>query len=737
LIHGNDAAKLLGQNTFGKEYLTMTMTVTMKTAIPVALMTALLCAAGVALADERLDRLSEDERAWLEEEVVYIIAKEEREVFLDLETFEERQRFIEAFWDRRDPNPATLENEFAKEHYERLEYAVRVLGRDATRPGWKTDRGRYYIMLGPPAEIQRYDGSNEVVTIELWLYNGDTSAGLPARFNLLFFRPNDIGEFELYHPFGDGPEALLHDGFSLRTNQNLAVDLLETVSIDLARASLTVDLSDPTSQMFSARNSRDPQLLRVRPSMGVDRDLAAIEDYPVRKVDTDYLRGYLDYGNRVSADYSFNYIDSRSVFSVLIGPSNTSFVHYSIELEPNDLSLEANEDRSEFYTTLEVTLELRNREGQLLALTQNEPFLRLTATEFEQARAFPFAYRDNFPTLPGLYNVSVILRNRATKEYTVEERDIVVPEISPDESRLGEIVFSSKLDHVLDATESTHKTFQFGSIELDPVPETVFTIDSTAQVLVQVIGPSNGQKVRFSLISEKDSEVKTWHTEDVPVTDLVNGTVTVGVPLLGIDSGEYSLRTELIGEGEAVVSSREDALLVSPRTSIPRAGFVYRHSFNADVPGLLDMTLGEQLMVRGRLEESEERLRRAVEAGNPQLPMARWKLASAVLFRRGADEALELLQPLAEQFPNQVEVVEGLGFAYYIKNDYEKAVGYLEHAQTLRPADTSLLNALGDCYQNVSNIEKAREMFERSLEMNPSQEGVKTRLAELSPAAAR
>ena len=134
----------------------------------------------LVLADERLDRLSEDERAWLEEEVVYIIAKEEREVFLDLETLDERQRFMDAFWDRRDPNPATLENEFAKEHYKRLEYAVRVLGRDSTRPGWRTDRGRYYIMLGPPAEIQRYDGSNEVVTIELWLYNGDTSAGLPA-----------------------------------------------------------------------------------------------------------------------------------------------------------------------------------------------------------------------------------------------------------------------------------------------------------------------------------------------------------------------------------------------------------------------------------------------------------------------------------------------------------------------------------------------------------------------------
>ncbi|HXV62538.1 MAG TPA: GWxTD domain-containing protein, partial [Vicinamibacteria bacterium] len=343
---------------------------------------ALALFARVAGADERLDRLSDDHRAWLEEEVVYIITPEEREVFLNLGTVEERNLFLEAFWQRRDPNPATLENEAMVEHYRRLEYATRMLGRDAPRPGWKTDRGRYYIILGEPAEIQRYDGSNEVVSAELWLYNGDTRYRLPARFNLLFFKDNDVGEYELYHPYSHGPERLLHDGFSLRTNQNIAVDILETISVDLARASLTIDLSEPTAQMFSGRNTRDPMLLQVRPSMAVDSNLADIVEYPRRKVNTDYLDGYLKYGNRVTADYSFHYINSRAVFAVLVGPENTSFIHYSIEIDPENLSLEMNDDETAYYTTLQVSLELRNTEGQLLAISENQPFLQLTASQF-------------------------------------------------------------------------------------------------------------------------------------------------------------------------------------------------------------------------------------------------------------------------------------------------------------------------------------------------------------------
>lgn len=689
-----------------------------------------LLVAPLGRADDRVDRLDDDSRAWLEEEVVYIITPEEKDVFLSLETKEERDRFIEAFWHRRDPNPATLENEAMVEHYRRLEHAVRVLGRDATVPGWKTDRGKYYIILGEPADIQRYDGYNELVETELWIYNGDTSAGLPARFNLLFFKENNVGAFQLYHPFSDGPEALLNAGYGFRTNQNLAVDLLETISVDVARASLTIDLSEPTAQMFSARNTRDPQLLQVRPSMAVDRNLADIEEYQIKKVNTDYLQGYLDYGNRVSADYSFNYIVSRSVFAVLAGPKQTPFLHYSLEIDPGNLSLEMNEDKTSFYTTLDVTLELRNKEGQLLAMTQNSPFIQLSATDFERASAFPFAYRDSFPLLPGDYLVSVILRNRLTKEYSVAETEVSVPELARDQAFLSSLLLASNTESHMAATEDEHKTFQLGSFELDPVADGVFAIGSNIHAVSQVVGGSGGERVRFSLLS---GEGAVMHTEDVRVSD-VSGVVAADLPLLQLEAGTYQVRAELLDAAGAVVAGGvyERKVTLSPRTTIPRPAFVYRHSFNSEVPGLLEMTLGEQLMVQGRLDEAEAKLREAVAAENPNLDMAKWKLASAVLFKRDADEALRLLLPLEAGYPDQIEVVEGLGFSFYIKEDYGKALTYLEHARALRPPDTSLLNAIGDCYEQMSDSAKAREAFEQSLALNPGQEGVKARLAGLS-----
>ena len=87
-------------------------------------------------------------KKWLEEEVPYIITDEERSAFLQLQTNEEREQFIEAFWQRRDPTPDTVENEFKEEHYRRIAYTNERFSSGI--PGWRTDRGRIYIMWGPP-----------------------------------------------------------------------------------------------------------------------------------------------------------------------------------------------------------------------------------------------------------------------------------------------------------------------------------------------------------------------------------------------------------------------------------------------------------------------------------------------------------------------------------------------------------------------------------------------------------
>jgi len=98
--------------------------------------------------------LSKTYKKWLDEDVRWIISDEEREAFLKLSNDEERDQFIEQFWLRRDPTPDTVENEFKEEHYRRIAYANEHFA--AGIPGWRTDRGRMYVMYGAPDEIDSH-----------------------------------------------------------------------------------------------------------------------------------------------------------------------------------------------------------------------------------------------------------------------------------------------------------------------------------------------------------------------------------------------------------------------------------------------------------------------------------------------------------------------------------------------------------------------------------------------------
>jgi GWxTD domain-containing protein len=93
-------------------------------------------------------------KKWLSEDVAWIITDEERQAFKQLSNDEERDNFIEAFWQRRDPTPDTEENEFKEEHYRRIEYANEHFA--AGIPGWKTDRGHIYVVYGAADEIDSH-----------------------------------------------------------------------------------------------------------------------------------------------------------------------------------------------------------------------------------------------------------------------------------------------------------------------------------------------------------------------------------------------------------------------------------------------------------------------------------------------------------------------------------------------------------------------------------------------------
>lgn len=109
---------------------------------------------------------------WVEQDVAYITTDEEQFAFQRVTNNDERFSFIEWFWIRRDPTPKTVENEVKQEHYRRLAYANRKFTSDV--PGWRTDRGMIYVLLGPPDRIELPPPSGSTASklfSEIWHYS--------------------------------------------------------------------------------------------------------------------------------------------------------------------------------------------------------------------------------------------------------------------------------------------------------------------------------------------------------------------------------------------------------------------------------------------------------------------------------------------------------------------------------------------------------------------------------------
>jgi GWxTD domain-containing protein len=162
--------------------------------------------------------LSPEDKKWLDEDVAYIITPQERQAFLQLSNEEEREQFIEAFWQRRNPNPDSNYNSYKEKYYERFAYANEHFS--SGEPGWKTDRGRIYITWGKPDVQDDHDaggpyerpfeeggGSTTTYPFEDWTYN--YLPGIGTNVKLEFVDECWCGEFHLTTDPGE-KDALLH-----------------------------------------------------------------------------------------------------------------------------------------------------------------------------------------------------------------------------------------------------------------------------------------------------------------------------------------------------------------------------------------------------------------------------------------------------------------------------------------------------------------------------------------------
>src|SRR5216683_2893455 len=121
---------------------------------------------------QKKQKLEKNYRDWLERDVAYIITKDERDAFLKLNTDEAREKFIETFWEIRNPSPGSPTNSYKDEIYQRIAFADARFGIGSGVEGWRTDRGRTYITLGPPQQKQVLRNSANLFPIEIWFDGG-------------------------------------------------------------------------------------------------------------------------------------------------------------------------------------------------------------------------------------------------------------------------------------------------------------------------------------------------------------------------------------------------------------------------------------------------------------------------------------------------------------------------------------------------------------------------------------
>jgi len=348
--------------------------------------------------------LSEPQRRWLEEEVVYLITAAERDRFRALESDAERDRFIEAFWKARDPIPETTANERREEHQRRLRHAKQVLGRGVSRPGWQTDQGRAYILLGPPHTIERHGIEGPTFPLELWFYTSEPDSGLPAAFFLLFVRKQGAGELRLYDPISDGAASLV-TGFDaeLMNPAQIYRMLRREVSPDLAQAAFNLDPSAPLLPGSP------------RPSLANTELLAKIQALPERwLLRTDYWERLAQPQEQIETRYGFNPRRIEGRAAPWWDGAQRTRAEIALWLEPQQVTVV--EEAGAYILGGQLSISASSGAGKIVGRRERRLEIRLSRAQLERAQATPILILERLALAPGAYRIDATLRAAPSAE---------------------------------------------------------------------------------------------------------------------------------------------------------------------------------------------------------------------------------------------------------------------------------------------------------------------------------
>src|SRR5262244_1265711 len=416
-----------------------------------------------------LKELDAQYKQWLNEDVVYIISPEERSAFLQLSTSEEREQFIEQFWLRRSSNPDLPENDFKEEHYRRIAYANEHFASGI--PGWKTDRGRIYIIWGKPDEIEShptggtYDrpmeeggGSTTTYPWETWRYR--YLEGIQENVILEFVDPSGSGEYHLTMDPSE-KDALTHvpgAGLSLLESMGLASKADRFTRSDGTTLPTTMG-GEPASMNEFTRLEQYAKIQQAPPVKF--KDLEAL-------VTSRIVRDQVHFAWRTD---------------FLKVTNDTVLVPVTVQVPNSQLSFQ-NKD-GVHTATMNVFGRISTLTGRIVQTFEEAVSRDFPDSLFQQSVKLQSIYQKAVPLRPGLYRLDLVIKDVQSGNIGVVNSRLAVPRYEDEKLEASSLILADQIERV-PAKQIGAGQFVLGSSKVRPRLEGDFTPQDKLGIYMQV-----------------------------------------------------------------------------------------------------------------------------------------------------------------------------------------------------------------------------------------------------------
>jgi len=442
-----------------------------------ALASALFCFQPAALCQKK-QKLEENYREWLARDVAYIITKDEKDAFLRLTTNEARDKFIEDFWAIRNPNPGSPSNSYKDEIYQRIAFANARFGIGSGVEGWRTDRGRTYITLGPPQQKEIFRNSANLYPIEIWFYSS-TNAALPPFFYVMFYQREGSGDYRFYSPYTDGPDKLV-TGVEAINSRSAALRMIrDSAGPEVARVSLSLLPDEPVDETTATVSLESDILLnsiRNLANLPVNRD-----EIVRRRTLKESVSSRLLLEGRNLDIVTFPARDSRGL----------TRLDYAVRLHhPRDLSMTAEPDGRYSYA-VEVRVVVFGKDNRPIFTQEKKLTDSITKGRFEEVKDRVFGYEGTVPLPPGKYHLDFQFTDWTQKASYRTTREVEVP-APPKEGVIVPSVLPFRTAADVDPSLADVTPFAVGGVQFTPLVEKDPTLgpETSLQVMYQIWAPA-------------------------------------------------------------------------------------------------------------------------------------------------------------------------------------------------------------------------------------------------------